>query len=151
MENPCFVRNAKLRYDFPAHATWPRFWKHPGEFMPNVTPRIKTRLRLFSMSKQRSPQLEFTDCRGCGKRVATTATICHHCNTLRIPSAHSGRRDPHEEDSVDDSESALSYGGYDDHDVETEVSKNTTLSRVWWSVTWVLIIFFVLSALWPFL
>ena len=100
-------------------------------------------------------QLEFTDCLGCGKRVATTAAVCRHCNTKRTTSlakkATSG--DNAENDSEGDSEShaALGLGGYgrDDWDEEAEtVSKRKNL---WWYVAWVLLVFFVLSALFPWI
>ncbi len=100
-------------------------------------------------------QLEFTDCLGCGKRVATTAAVCRHCNTKRTSSLARKRTsvDEAENDSGSDSEShaALGLGGYgtDDFDDETEpVSKKKNL---WWYVAWVLLIFFALSALFPFL
>jgi hypothetical protein len=107
------------------------------------------------MNSERPARLEFTDCRGCGKRVATTATLCRHCNTARLPSSSSY---DNEEDALDDdlaegdSHAALGYGGYDDFalDEDTPETPKST-ARLWWWVAWILIVFFVVTTLIPWL
>jgi hypothetical protein len=114
-----------------------------------------------------SGRLEFTDCQGCGKRVATTATICRHCDTRRDVGAlairHPGPRDTIATFDLDDdpeaySHAALSLGGYgkDDYDDEAEGEKEpppigvfSKMQTFWWYVALILLIFFVASALLP--
>jgi hypothetical protein len=114
-----------------------------------------------------SGRLEFTDCHGCGKRVATTATICRHCNTKRdvgsLAIRRPGPRDTIatadlDEDPEADSHAALSLGGYgkDDYDDEQEGEKEPSsigvfskMQNFWWYVALILLIFFVVTALLP--
>ena len=112
----------------------------------------------------KTPQrLEFTDCLGCGKRVATTAEICRHCNTERDPSQLSSFTkskgkvyEKQDEDPADDdveSHGALHLGGYgqDDYDEEVDEQQQRTSKKngLWWYVALALLIFFVLGALFP--
>lgn len=53
------------------------------------------------------PQLEFIDCKRCGKRVAKTARSCHHCERILVRAQHSI------DDSDHESHHAASFGGYD--------------------------------------
>ena len=114
-----------------------------------------------------SERLEFTDCHGCGKRVATTASICRHCNTKRdvgsLAKRRPGPRDTIATTDLDEdpeaySHAALSLGGYgkDDHDDEAEEEKEESTIGVfskmqssWWYVALILLIFFVVTALFP--
>ena len=99
------------------------------------------------MSDRKPAQLEFTDCLGCGKRVATTATICRHCNTVRLPVGSSERKS---DDDNSESHAAVSYGGYDNHDLDEEELDNTkSRKNLWWYVAWVLLVVFLISALLP--
>jgi len=110
-------------------------------------------------------RLEFTDCLGCGKRVATTATLCRHCNTKRnVGSTATRSQSPRDivrtadskEDSDTDSHAALSLGGYgkDDYDEEEENEQPssgilTGMQWFWWYVALILLIFFLVTALLP--
>jgi len=109
-------------------------------------------------------RLEFTDCLGCGKRVATTAPLCRHCNTKRTPSpiaiianitrSSSASDDDlkSDEDHEDDSHAALGLGGYgnDDLDDQLELDKSNTQKRsLRWYVALVLLIVFSIGALFP--
>ena len=53
------------------------------------------------------PQLEFIDCPRCGKRVASSAKTCHHCERMRNKTVS----------VVDDRDAeahhAANFGGYD--------------------------------------
>jgi ribosomal protein L40E len=105
------------------------------------------------MTDRKPVQLEFTDCRGCGKRVATTATLCRHCNTARLPTRTTPNDD--EENDLEDSHAALSSGGYDGYDEDVledaESEKSRKMNRLWWYVAWILLLFFALGSLFPFL
>ena len=112
------------------------------------------------MPSQPPARLEFTDCLTCGKRVATTAPICRHCNTQRSASTVTlsvkKLRNPAkvERDLDEDAEShaALGLGGYghDDGDEANESDEPTTKSKnLWWYVAFVLLIVFTLGALLP--
>lgn len=123
------------------------------------------------MSIPKRPSLEFTDCESCGKRVATTAPLCRHCNTRRTvkgystanESAHSTtkRAAINESDSSenDDDEAtdhyALGIGGYesdidDDNDLNSDAENaKHPLTRLWWSVAFLLLCIFVLGAFLP--
>jgi len=113
-----------------------------------------------TMAENKPLQLEFTDCSVCGKRVATTALVCRHCNTKRtpIPSKSEApllrariRNEFDEESDHDDSHFALSYGGYDDHEIEAESEENKSQPKrtFWWYIAWMLLIVFLISALLP--
>ncbi len=54
------------------------------------------------------PQLEFIDCPRCGKRVASSAKTCHHCERLQRKSVGTI------EESDGEAHHAANYGGYDD-------------------------------------
>ncbi|MCY2985756.1 MAG: hypothetical protein NTY15_19195 [Planctomycetota bacterium] len=113
-----------------------------------------------------SGRLEFTDCHGCGKRVATIATICRHCNTKRNVSSLV-KRNPGPRDLVGTadldaepdaySHSALALGGYgeDDYDDAAEEKEQPSIGvfskmqSFWWYVALVLLVFFVVTALLP--
>jgi hypothetical protein len=83
-------------------------------------------------------QLEFTDCLGCGKRISTTASVCHHCQTECDSSSQS------------ESHAALNIGGYGQDDWDDDQRENASTRRgLWWYVALALLIFFVLSALLP--
>jgi hypothetical protein len=107
----------------------------------------------------RPNQLEFTDCLSCGKRVATTAKICHHCKKPRLQTVSIGQTIPRSKDSNEnesddelDSHAALSYGGYDAHDIdENEVETPSKIHKLWWYVAWILLAISVLGAMVPFL
>ena len=113
------------------------------------------------MSAQPPVRLEFTDCIGCGKRVATTAPVCRHCNTKRIPTMVSTSRagsqgnKNKELDSTDDnadSHAALGLGGYgsDDFDDAIELDKISSEKKtLYWYVALVLLIVFSIGALFP--
>ncbi len=113
------------------------------------------------MSAQPPVRLEFTDCIGCGKRVATTAPVCRHCNTRRIPSkiatsSASSLGDRNEElDSQDDdadSHASLELGGYghDDFDDANKSDKSSSEKKTfYWYVALVLLIVFSIGALIP--
>lgn len=116
-------------------------------------------------------RLEFTDCLGCGKRVATTASICRHCNTKRIVGSSAtkipGPRDVTRTNSDDDdpeidSHAALSLGGYgkDDYDEDDEDGNEkespsigifSKMQTFWWCVALILLVFFLVSAFLPLL
>ena len=98
------------------------------------------------MTDRKPAKLEFTDCLGCGKRVATTATICRHCNTVRLPV---GTLERTSDDDDLESHAALGYGGYDNHDLDEEELDSSTKKNLWWYVAWVLLVVFLLSALVP--
>ncbi|MEQ1825705.1 MAG: hypothetical protein ABL921_07150 [Pirellula sp.] len=102
------------------------------------------------MPPKRPARLEFTDCRGCGKRIATTATLCRHCNTARLPTHDHFEDESDDDDSNADAHGALGYGGYDEYDVEEEVEKPSRMKAIWWMVAWSLIAFFVLTIFLPF-
>ncbi len=53
------------------------------------------------------PKLEFVDCPRCGKRVAKTAKICHHCERLR------NRSNREADDENSEAHHSTSNGGYD--------------------------------------
>jgi ribosomal protein L40E len=96
-------------------------------------------------------RLEFTDCLGCGKRVATTAPVCRHCTTRRLPATT--QKSTLEDDSESDSEShaALNLGGYGKDDFDDESESPSNKKNLWWYVAWFLLIFFALGALCPWL
>ena len=113
-------------------------------------------------------RLEFTDCLGCGKRVATTATICRHCNTKRgvgssatkVPGPRDvSRANSEDDDPESDSHAALSLGGYGKDDYDEEGNENESppigvfskMQTIWWFVALMLLVFFVVSALLPLL
>jgi len=101
------------------------------------------------MTNKKPPQLEFTDCLGCGKRVATTATLCRHCNTVRLPVRTIERKNDDDDDDLE-SHAALGYGGYDSYDLdEEEVDTTKSQKNLWWYVAWMLLVVFLLSALVP--
>ena len=117
------------------------------------------------MTTQPPARLEFTDCLGCGKRVATTAPFCRHCNTRRTPSkiAHSSKtirnpaseNDDLEDDDLEDdaySHGALGLGGYgkDDLDESNELAESHSKKKnLWWYVALVLLIVFSIGAFFP--
>ena len=117
------------------------------------------------MTTQPPARLEFTDCLGCGKRVATTAPVCRHCNTNRTPSkiALSSKtiRNPASEnhdlddDDLDNNEyshGALGLGGYgkDDLDESNELAESHSKKKnLWWYVALVLLIAFSIGAFFP--
>ena len=111
------------------------------------------------MTSRKPVQLEFTDCIHCGKRIATTAKRCHHCQatftTLARPgqtTSPSGLDEKQEGDIGQDSHMSLSYGGYDDQgmdDADEEVDSSP--GKLWRYVAWVLLIVFSVFALMPFL
>lgn len=113
------------------------------------------------MSAQPPVRLEFTDCIGCGKRVATTAPVCRHCNTRRIPSkvatSRAGSRGDKSNvlDSMDDNadtHASLELGGYgrDDFDDAIEHDKSSSEKKtLYWYVALVLLIVFSIGALFP--
>ena len=96
-------------------------------------------------------RLEFTDCLGCGKRVATTAPVCRHCNTSRT--ASNTQKSTLVDDSERDSEShaALGLGGYGNDDLDEVPETASNKKNLWWYVALVLLIFFALSALFPWI
>lgn len=96
-------------------------------------------------------QLEFTDCLGCGKRVATTAAICRHCNTKRTTSLTKKTTTGDDAESDSESHAALGLGGYGSDDLDEESEPVSKTRNLWWFVAWVLLIFFVLSALFPWI
>ena len=112
------------------------------------------------MTARKPVRLEFTDCLGCGKRVATTASLCRHCNTVRTPvqlenvpalstsavRSHLERVDPEEDD---DSHAALGIGGYGEDDIDEEAESAAPKKNLWWYVALILLIFFSLTALLP--
>ena len=112
------------------------------------------------MPPQPPARLEFTDCLSCGKRVATTAPVCRHCNTKRATSRvtlsiEKIRGPVNEEAELDDdadSHAALGLGGYgqDDWDEANELNDPPSKKRnLWWYVALVLLIVFAVSALLP--
>lgn len=112
------------------------------------------------MTDRKPTQFEFTDCTGCGKRVATTARVCHHCNTRRILAVspvHSASirdlksRSEDQDFDIDESEShaAQSYGGYDDHDLQGDLDSPKSTKKMWSYVAWILIIVLVLTTFLP--
>ncbi len=113
------------------------------------------------MSAQPPVRLEFTDCIGCGKRVATTAPICRHCNTRRTPSKvatsiilSSGDRNQELDSQDDDADSHASLGlggyGHDDFDDANKPDKSSTEKKtLYWYVALVLLIVFSIGALIP--
>lgn len=112
------------------------------------------------MPTQPPLRLEFTDCLACGKRVATTAPVCRHCNTKRgntkvVLSFEKLRGPVKEEGGIDDdadSHAALGLGGYgnDDWDEAKELDEPPAKTKVlWWYVALVLLIVFALGALLP--
>ena len=111
------------------------------------------------MTTQPPGRLEFTDCLGCGKRVATAAPICRHCNTKRTPSktlqpSNAIRDSSKDEDDLDDaySHGALGVGGYgkDDLDETSErVEAQSTKKGLFWYVALVLLIVFSIGVLFP--
>ena len=108
-----------------------------------------------------SVRLEFTDCLGCGKRVATTAPVCRHCNTRRTPSKIAtstasalGSKDIDQESQDEDADShaSLGLGGYgqDDFDDAIELDKSSSERKtLYWYVALVLLIVFSIGALFP--
>lgn len=113
-------------------------------------------------------KLEFTDCQGCGKRVATTAPLCRHCNTKRTPApiaiianirrpSSPDYDDPDGEESEDaHSHAALGLGGYGKDDFEDELDDRQELKDskahkrgLWWYVALVLLIVFSIGAFVP--
>ena len=97
-------------------------------------------------------RLEFTDCLGCGKRVATTAAVCRHCNTNRTTS-NIQKTTLAVDDSERDSEShaALGLGGYGNDDLDEVPETARKKKNLWWYVAVVLLVFFTLSALFPWI
>jgi hypothetical protein len=108
-------------------------------------------------------QIEFMDCPTCGKRMATTATLCRHCGNApiaarRIPSLLNANEDLDEE--LDDSHMASDGGGYDgdeegfDYDefIENEFGDKSSSVRpkgvkLWvWITAWILLIAICLSS-----
>ena len=96
-------------------------------------------------------RLEFTDCVGCGKRIATTAPVCRHCDTRRTIATTKTPTLVDDSESDTESHAALNLGGYgrDDFDDATESERNK--KNLWWYVAWVLLIFFSISALYPWI
>jgi hypothetical protein len=105
--------------------------------------------------------MEFTDCLKCGKRVATTARVCHHCKTERNTSASKQSKVVSKRPAEDDSEfdedyeegshAALGYGGYDNHDMDDATNGAYPKSRkIWVAVAWLLIFIFAGAVLAPF-
>lgn len=108
-------------------------------------------------------KLEFTDCIACGKRVATIAPICRHCNTKRIPAPiaiSANIRHPSSPDYDDDndknldseSHAALGLGGYGSDDFDDGSESNDGDARkngLWWYVALVLLIVFSIGAFLP--
>jgi len=111
------------------------------------------------MTTPKPKKLEFTDCRGCGKRVATTATLCGHCHTPhpQVQGVTSIVRSPKDDGDLedekegDDSHMALSSGGYEEDDDTNETANSPTSKGLWWYVAWALLFVFVLSAVFPWL
>ena len=111
------------------------------------------------MTSRKPVQLEFTDCIHCGKRIATTARRCHHCQAtftnLVRPKPTTSNHDLDEElEEVDsrDSHMSLSYGGYDNQDMDdTDEELDSSPRKLWRFVAWVLLIVFSVFALMPFL
>ncbi len=112
------------------------------------------------MPPQPPARLEFTDCLTCGKRVATTAPICRHCNTKRSASTvtlsvqklSNPVKVERDADEDPDAHAALGLGGYgqDDWDEANERNDPTTKTKnFWWYVALVLLIVFSIGALWP--
>jgi len=115
------------------------------------------------MTTERPPRLEFTDCLGCGKRVATTAPICRHCNTVRISTtkisptgsssnAIGNKTELNPDNQGEDSHASLAVGGYakDDWDDEAETNRSSSaIKRLWWYVAFVLLIVFTVGAFIP--
>lgn len=114
------------------------------------------------MSPTPSGRLEFTDCHGCGKRVATTAPICRHCNTHRnvasLVTRSPGPRDfvsKVDPDEDSDSHAALSLGGYGKDDFDDDEGPThssgilTGWKGLWWFVALIMLIFFAVTALLP--
>ena len=101
-----------------------------------------------TMPPQPPARLEFTDCLSCGKRVATSAPLCRHCNTKRSASIVTVsvqklrnpvkvEHDADEEAEDADSHAALGLGGYghDDWDEADERNELTTKTKnLWWYV-----------------
>ena len=106
-------------------------------------------------------RLEFTDCLGCGKRVATTAPLCRHCYTKRsiatdgtftklTPTSAPDHADHGDDDA--DSHAAFGFGGYGNDDFDDELNSNTPSSKqrsLWWYVALVLLIVFTITAFLP--
>ncbi len=99
-------------------------------------------------------QLVFMDCASCGKRLATTARVCHHCG--QSPGKRDIRHDSSESEKSEESEEHMAAEGggycseandfdYDDF-VENEFGKRNDLKRprgtkTWvWITAWVLIV-----------
>ena len=111
------------------------------------------------MTNQPPGRLEFTDCLGCGKRVATKAPICRHCNTKRTPAktvrtSTTTCDSSKDEEDLDDaySHGALGVGGYgkDDLDETNELRESqATKKGLFWYVALVLLIVFSIGALFP--
>lgn len=116
------------------------------------------------MTTQPPGRLEFTDCLECGKRVATTAPLCRHCNTKRTPSKiplsfKTSRNSVSEDDDLDDdlaadaySHGALGLGGYgmDDLTESSELAESQSkIKNLWWYVALVLLIVFSIGAFFP--
>lgn len=109
------------------------------------------------MTSRKPVQLEFTDCTHCGKRIATTAKRCHHCQatftTLSRPQPEVQNRElavKQTEEVSDESHMSLSYGGYDDHEMEDKDEETTdTRGKFWRYVAWMLIIIFAIFAVLP--
>ena len=96
-------------------------------------------------------QLEFTDCLGCGKRVATTAPVCRHCNTSRMTSHIQKSTLVDDSESDTESHAALGLGGYGNDDLDEVLETASKRKNLWWYVALVLLIFFSLGALFPWL
>ena len=122
------------------------------------------------MTTQPPARREFTDCLGCGKRVATTAPFCRHCKRKRTPSkialsSKTSRNSVSDDDALDDddlddddldgeaySHGALGLGGYskDDLDESSELAESkSTKKNLWWYVALVLLIVFSIGAFFP--
>lgn len=111
------------------------------------------------MSPQLPARLEFTDCLKCGKRVATTAPVCRHCNTKRATakvalSIEKLRNPANEQGEPEDADShaALGLGGYgqDDWDDANELNESPNKTKdLWWYVALVLLIVFAIGAMVP--
>ena len=99
-------------------------------------------------------QLDFCDCRHCGKRVSTKARVCAHC----------GFPPPSTVDEVDTepSEAHHSGGGYDEANDEfdydafvaeefDEEPLGPTKRNLWWYVAVLLLVLFAVTAILPIL
>ncbi len=111
-------------------------------------------------------QLEFTDCKHCGKRVAKTARRCGHCGFRPSQTAKPLDYDESsEQPDEDSSEAHHATGGYDesqddfDYDeyVKDEYVKDeleshpygSTKRNLWWYVALFMLILFAVTAVLP--